>query len=42
MLAKGIHLTLMIGPIVPVPVPQMVMNALDSVQVTTAAGAASG
>ncbi|MDP1637712.1 MAG: hypothetical protein Q8K74_06765 [Candidatus Nitrotoga sp.] len=42
MLAKGIHLTLMIGPIVPVPVPQMVMNALDSVQITTAAGAASG
>ena len=42
MLAKGIHLTLMIGPIVPVPVPQIVMNALDSVQVTTAAGAASG
>ncbi len=42
MLAKGIHLTLMIGPIVPVPVPQMVMDALDSVQVTTAAGAASG
>jgi len=42
MLAKGIHLTLMIGPIVPVPVPQMVMDALDSVQVTTAAGSASG
>ncbi|MFZ1547113.1 MAG: hypothetical protein WAT12_08420 [Candidatus Nitrotoga sp.] len=42
MLAKGIHLTLMIGPIVPIPVPQMVMNALDSVQVTTAAGSASG
>ncbi|MDO9101184.1 MAG: hypothetical protein Q7J20_10190 [Candidatus Nitrotoga sp.] len=42
MLANGIHLTLMIGPIVPVPVPQMVMNALDSVQITTAAGAASG
>lgn len=42
MLAKGIQLTLMIGPIVPVPVPQMVMNALDSVQVTTAAGSASG
>ena len=42
MLAKGIHLTLMIGPIVPIPVPQMVMDALDSVQVTTAAGSASG
>lgn len=42
MLAKGIQLTIMIGPVVPVPVPQMVMNALDSVQVTTSAGSASG
>ena len=42
MLAKGIQLTIMIGPVVPVPVPQMVMDALDSVQVTTAAGSASG
>jgi len=42
MLAKGIQLTVMIGPVVPVPVPQMVMDALDSVQVTTAAGSASG
>jgi hypothetical protein len=42
MLAKGIQLTIMIGPVVPIPVPQMVINALDSVQVTTAAGSASG
>jgi len=42
MLAKGIQLTVMIGPVVPIPVPQMVMDALDSVQVTTAAGSASG
>ena len=42
MLAKGIQLTIMIGPVVPIPVPQMVMDALDSVQVTTAAGSASG
>ena len=42
MLAKGIQLTLMIGPVVPVPVPRVVMDALDSVEVRTAAGAASG
>lgn len=42
MLAKGIQLTIMIGPVVPIPVPQMVMDALDSVQVTSAAGERSG
>lgn len=31
---KGIHLTLMIGPAVPVPAPKSVMDALQSVQVT--------
>jgi hypothetical protein len=35
---KGIHLTLMIGPGVPVPVPQTVLDALTSVTVTTASG----
>ncbi|MGH8072129.1 MAG: hypothetical protein ACRERE_44240 [Candidatus Entotheonellia bacterium] len=35
---KGIHLTLMIGPIVPVPVPRTVLDALDSVKVITTAG----
>ena len=35
---KGIHLTLMIGPAVPVPVPQSVLDALTSVTVTTASG----
>jgi hypothetical protein len=30
---KGIHLTLLIGPAVPVPAPQSVVDALDSVQV---------
>ncbi len=39
---KGIHLTLLIGPVVPVPVPPLVIEALDSVTVTTAAGEASG
>jgi hypothetical protein len=31
---KGIYLTLMIGPAVPVPAPQVVVDALTSVQVT--------
>jgi hypothetical protein len=42
MLAKGIQLTLLMGPVVPFPAPRVVMDALDSVEVTTAAGAASG
>jgi hypothetical protein len=32
---KGVHLTLMIGPLVPVPVPQLVLDALTEVTVTT-------
>jgi hypothetical protein len=39
---KGIYLTLMIGPVVPLPVPKPVVDALTEVQVTTAAGTASG
>jgi hypothetical protein len=35
---KGINLTLMIGPAVPVPVPHDVLDALTNVQVVTAAG----
>jgi hypothetical protein len=35
---KGINLTLMIGPAVPVPVPQTVLDALTSVTVTTTSG----
>ncbi len=42
MLAKGIQLTLLMGPVVPIPAPRVVMDALESVKVTTAAGAASG
>lgn len=42
MLAKGIQLTLMMGPVAPVPAPRVVMDALDSVTVTTAAGTPSG
>lgn len=39
---KGFYLTLLVGPLVPVPVPKAVLDALTSVQVTTAGGAASG
>ncbi len=39
---NGIRLTLMIGPAVPVPVPQEVLDALTSVQVTRNAGQSSG
>jgi hypothetical protein len=35
---KGIHLTLMIGPAVPVPVPPVVLEALTSVQIVTTSG----
>ncbi|MDM0109290.1 hypothetical protein QTH97_30435 [Variovorax sp. J22R24] len=42
MFAKGIQLTLMIGPIVPIPVPRAVIDALESVEVRTASGSASG
>ena len=34
---KGVHLTLLIGPAVPVPAPQSVIDALTSVQVTSGA-----
>ena len=39
---KGIFLTLLVGPTVPVPVPQEVVDALTGVQVTVAAGQRSG
>jgi hypothetical protein len=38
---KGINLTLMIGPAVPAPVPQSVLDALTSAQIVTTAGEAS-
>jgi hypothetical protein len=34
-MVKGIHLTLMIGPAVPIPAPEVVVNALLSAQVTS-------
>lgn len=42
MLNKGIQLTLLIGPVVPIPAPRVVMEALDSVEVRTAADKSSG
>ena len=41
-MAKGIQLTLMIGPAVPLPVSQEVLDSLTSLQVTTTSGQASG
>ena len=39
---KGVYLTLMIGPAVPVPVPQTVLEALTEISVTIASREASG
>jgi hypothetical protein len=39
---KGIYLTLLVGPVVPIPVPQVVLDALTSVTVTSDAGGPSG
>lgn len=41
-MVKGIYLTLLVGPVVPIPVPRVVLDALESVTVTSAAGSASG
>jgi hypothetical protein len=41
-LAKGIQLTLLIGPIIPLPPPRVVMDALDSVEVHTSDSGPSG
>jgi hypothetical protein len=39
---KGVHLTLLAGPVVPFPAPQPVLDALTDVQVTSATGTAGG
>ena len=39
---QSVHLTLLIGPAVPIPAPRPLLDALQSVEVTSAAGAASG
>lgn len=42
MLTKGVTMTLMVGPAVPVPVPKVVLEALTSVRVTNATTGPSG
>lgn len=42
MMHGSIHLTLLMGPVIPAPAPRVVVEALESVTVTTAAGSASG
>jgi hypothetical protein len=39
---NSLYLTLLAGPVVPVPVPRIVVDALTSVQVTSSAGEANG
>src|SRR5690349_10670604 len=41
-MANGLHLTLLAGPVVAVPVPKPVTDALTSVEVTTSDTGASG
>ena len=41
-MAKSFHLTLLMGPVVPIPVPVQVSEALSAVQVTTSSGQRSG
>jgi hypothetical protein len=41
-MVKGIQMTLMIGPAVPVPVPKEVLDALTEVKVTVTSGKTSG
>lgn len=39
---KGVHVTLLVGPVVPVPVPRVVLDALTEVEVTQNTSEASG
>src|SRR4029079_14430283 len=39
---RGIHLTLMVGPVVPIPVPQTLLHALTPVEVTSNTDGPSG
>jgi hypothetical protein len=41
-MSKGVHLTLLVGPAVPVPAPQVVIDALTRVEVTTSTSGPSG
>ncbi len=42
MTSPGIQLTLLAGPVVPIPAPRPIVEALDSVEVTSSAGSRSG
>ena len=39
---KGMHLTLLVGPVVPLPVPQVVLDALTGIEVTNNTEGPSG
>lgn len=41
-MSSAIHLSLLMGPIVPVPVPALLIDAFEQATVTSSAGAASG
>ncbi len=41
-MTSGIQLQLLIGPVVPLPAPRVVVDALQSVRITTATGTTSG
>jgi hypothetical protein len=41
-MSNAIHLSLLMGPVIPLPVPAMMINAFEEGTVTSAAGAASG
>jgi hypothetical protein len=41
-MSDAVHLTLLMGPVVPIPIPRVVIDALQTVTVTTAAGSPSG
>ena len=41
-MTSAIHLSLLMGPVVPIPVPKMMVDALDEATVTHAAGSVSG
>jgi hypothetical protein len=42
MINGSVHLTLLMGPVVPFPAPRVVIDALQSVSMTSAAGSTSG
>lgn len=41
-MSNAVHLTLLMGPIIPLPVPAMLIDALEEAQVTSSATGASG